>query len=51
MLTDMAPGEDGAPQAEWFVVHAPYNGAGLLTPEQALANPDLGQDAVDSLFD
>ena len=30
---------------------APYNNAGTLTPEHHEANPDLGQDAVDSLFD
>ncbi len=52
MLTDMAPDEHGAAHAEpRLVVHAPYNGLGVLSPEQAATNPDLGQDAVDSLFD
>ena len=50
MLTDLAPGEE-APAIERVVVHAPYNNAGSLTPEHHEANPDLGQDAVDSLFD
>jgi chemotaxis protein CheZ len=51
MLTDIAPEEGAAPVPERLVVHAPYNGAGLMTPEQSAANPDLAQDAVDSLFD
>jgi chemotaxis protein CheZ len=52
MLTDMAPDEHGAvPTAPRLVVHAPYNGAGVTSAEQSAANPDLGQDAVDSLFD
>ena len=51
MLTDIVPGEDGSPAAERLVVHAPYNGAGAVTAAQSKANPDLGQDAVDSLFD
>jgi hypothetical protein len=33
------------------VVSAPYNNAGEVTREQAEANPDLGQAAVDSLFE
>jgi hypothetical protein len=33
------------------VVSAPYNGAGAVRPEHSAANPDLAQDAVDSLFD
>ncbi len=49
MLTGIVPGEE--PQVNKLVVAAPYNGAGELTPEQAAANPDLAQDAVDSLFD
>ncbi len=49
MLTDMAPGEP-ALAGETVVVQAPYNGAGALSQEQAQADPDLGQDAVDSLF-
>ncbi len=50
MLTDMVPGEEGQPATPGVVVSAPYNNAGAVTPEQAAANPDLGQDAVDSLF-
>jgi chemotaxis protein CheZ len=51
MLTDMAPDEHGAPAAPRLVVHAPYNGAGTVSREESAANPDLAQDAVDSLFD
>ena len=51
MLTDMAPGEDVSPPEHRLIVHAPYNGAGAATAAQSKANPDLGQDAVDSLFD
>src|ERR1700733_15857257 len=51
MLTDMVPGEDGSPPENRLVVNAPYNGAGDVTAAQSKANPDLGQDAVDSLFD
>jgi chemotaxis protein CheZ len=51
MLTDMVPGQDDYPSVEKVVVHAPYNNAGALSPEHSKANPDLGQDAVDSLFD
>ena len=50
MLTDMAPGQEHTGSARVHV-HAPYNGAGLITVEQSKTNPDLGQDAVDSLFD
>jgi chemotaxis protein CheZ len=50
MLTDIAPGEDGKPSGG-VVVLAPYNNAGAITPEQSASNPDLAQDAVDSLFD
>jgi chemotaxis protein CheZ len=52
MLTDMAPDEHGvAPAEPRLVVHAPYNGAGVVTAQESAANPDLAQDAVDSLFD
>jgi chemotaxis protein CheZ len=51
MLTDMAPGENAHPSEGRLIVHAPYNGAGTVTPDQSASNPDLGQDAVDSLFD
>ena len=50
MLSGITPGE--LPTNPGRVqVHAPYNNAGALTPAQSAANPDLGQDAVDSLFD
>ena len=49
MLTDMVPGSEPPPNP--VAVNAPYNNAGALTSAQAQANPDLGQDAVDSLFD
>jgi chemotaxis protein CheZ len=51
MLTDLAPGGQVLPELERVVVSAPYNNAGALTPEHHAANPDLAQDAVDSLFD
>jgi len=50
MLTDMTPGNEGKPSVR-VEVSAPYNNAGAISPEQAASNPDLGQDAVDSLFD
>ena len=50
MLTGMVPGE-AAPATERVVVAAPYNNAGALKAEYHEAHPDLGQDAVDSLFD
>jgi chemotaxis protein CheZ len=50
MLTDLTPGAEGK-SSRGAVVHAPYNGAGAITPAQAAGNPDLGQDAVDSLFE
>jgi chemotaxis protein CheZ len=50
MLTDMVPGQ--APvEIERVVVNAPYNNAGSRTVEHSESNPDLGQSAVDSLFD
>lgn len=51
MLTDMVPAEANPPSPDRVVVSAPYNNAGEVTREQAEANPDLGQDAVDSLFE
>lgn len=51
MLTGMVPGEEGAALSGGVVVSAPYNNAGEVTAAQAAANPDLGQNAVDSLFD
>jgi len=50
MLTDMVPGDEARVPANAVLVSAPYNNAGEVTPEQAAANPDLLQDAVDSLF-
>jgi chemotaxis protein CheZ len=50
MLTDLTPGAEGK-SSRGAVVHAPYNGAGAITPAQSAGNPDLGQDAVDSLFE
>ena len=49
MLTAMAPGAEPS-SLPGVVVSAPYNNAGALKPENSRANPDLGQDAVDSLF-
>lgn len=51
MLTDMVPGDQGRAGTDGVVVSAPYNNAGAVTAAQAEANPDLGQDAVDSPFD
>jgi chemotaxis protein CheZ len=51
MLTDIAPGEFGKPATKGVVVSAPYNNAGAVTAEEAAANPDIGQSAVDALFD
>ena len=51
MLTGMVPGEETKQLPQAVVVSAPYNKAGEVTAEQAAANPDLAQDAVDSLFD
>jgi chemotaxis protein CheZ len=51
MLTDMHPGEAVQPPSGGVMVHAPYNGAGAVNAEDSAASPDLGQDAVDSLFD
>jgi chemotaxis protein CheZ len=51
MLTAMTPGEAIERASGGVVVHAPYNGAGAVSVEHSEANPDLGQDAVDSLFD
>lgn len=50
MLTDMAPGQEEE-SLERVVAYAPYNNAGSLTQEHHEANPDLAQNAVDSLFD
>ncbi|HEY0184662.1 MAG TPA: hypothetical protein VGC09_17825 [Rhodopila sp.] len=51
MLTDMVPGSEPPASDVRVVVHAPYNNAGAIAAEHSQANPDLAQDAVDSLFD
>ena len=51
MLTDMSPDEQPMPVEHRLVVHALYNGAGAVSAAESAANPDLAQDAVDSLFD
>jgi chemotaxis protein CheZ len=51
MLTDMAPGDAGAPATGKVVVSAPFVSRGVVSEEASRANPDLAQDAVDSLFD
>ncbi len=50
MLSDMMPHVPGMPEAEKVVVSAPLVRA-LQTPEHAAGNPDLGQGAINSLFD
>ena len=51
MLTGMVPGDPGPADGEKVVVSAPFisRTAGDETPPGD--NPDLGQDAVNSLFD
>jgi chemotaxis protein CheZ len=52
MLTDIVPGDgSGAPAHVPVVVSAPFVATAALTGAAAEANPDLAQDAVDSLFD
>jgi chemotaxis protein CheZ len=51
MLTDLAPAEEAPPSLAAVEVSAPYNQAGQVTPEHSAANPDMAQDAVDSLFE
>ena len=51
LLTDLAPGMEPAPVEHRVVVSAPYNNAGAISLEQSVASPDIGQDAVDALFD
>jgi chemotaxis protein CheZ len=51
MLIDIVPGETPSPAGEAVVVSAPFVATSALTGAAAAANPDLGQDAVDSLFD
>lgn len=51
MLTDMVPGDNATPAGGGVVVDAPFVAPAGLTGAAAGANPDLLQDAVDSLFD
>jgi chemotaxis protein CheZ len=56
MLTDMVPGDTSSPSgggaaAGAVVVSAPFVATAALTGVAAEKNPDLLQDAVDSLFD
>ena len=51
MLTDMVPGEDPPRSSSSVVVEAPFVATAGLAGAAAEANPDLLQDAVDSLFD
>jgi len=50
MLIDIAPGDGSTPTAAAVVVSAPFVATAELTGAAAEANPDLLQDAVDSLF-
>jgi chemotaxis protein CheZ len=50
MLSDLMPGTPAMPETQKVVVSAPLIRA-LQTPENAAGNPDLGQGAIDSLFD
>lgn len=51
MLTDLVPADTGASAPEKVVVNAPFINQGVMTEEASRANPDLAQDAVDSLFE
>jgi chemotaxis protein CheZ len=51
MLTGMSRSEDAMHPDGRLVVPAPYDGTAAVTTTQSEASPDLGQDAVDSLFD
>ena len=51
MLTDMVPADPGAPAPERLVVNAPFISRDVMGKEASKANPDLAQDAVDSLFE
>jgi chemotaxis protein CheZ len=48
MLTQIMPGTPSLPEP--VVVSAPLVRPVALTPVQALADPDLGQDAIDTMF-
>ena len=51
MLTDIMPGEAPPLGMEMVIVSAPFVNHGAQTKAQVAANPDLRQDAIDSLFD
>jgi chemotaxis protein CheZ len=50
MLTDIVPGGDNMPSSGAVVVSAPFVPGAALSGAAAGANPDLRQDAIDSLF-
>ena len=50
MLTDIMPGEAPPLEVEMVVVSAPFVDRGVQTEAQVAADPDLHQDAIDSLF-
>jgi chemotaxis protein CheZ len=51
MLTGLTPNDMGPPEAEKVVVDAPFISRGVGNEAASAADPDLAQDAVDSLFD
>lgn len=51
MLSDIIPGEAPPLEMEMVVVSAPFVDHGVQTEAQVAADPDLRQDAIDSLFD
>lgn len=50
MLTDIMPSDQPPPRVERVQVDAPFVSRGVLSEQQAAADPDLPQDAIDSLF-
>lgn len=50
MLTKIVPADDSETSPPAVAVSAPFNNAGKMSADQSAANPDLEQDAVDSLF-
>jgi chemotaxis protein CheZ len=51
MLTGLVPADMGPPEAAKVVVNAPFISRGVGNTAASVADPDLAQDAVDSLFD
>lgn len=51
MLSDILPDETPPLEVEMVVVNAPFVNRGVRTEAQVNADPDLQQDAIDSLFD